>query len=193
MVTFKAIAKLPYYIHQNFNVLYKAEAWWYMLVISIFEFPIIKDFYRMNNLPVYHVQHINLLQGSTFFLPNSVGVNIQQSVSPQASEKVFIKHTPNAFLSTGLADELFQNGINHIVICGMMSHMCIDTTVRAAHDLGFSVTVLEDACTTKDLFWDGILIPATIVQNTFMASLNGIFAQVLQTDKFLENTKHFKQ
>jgi nicotinamidase-related amidase len=151
------------------------------------------DFYRMNKLPVYHVQHINLLQGSTFFLPNSVGVKIQQSVSPQASERVFIKHTPNAFLSTGLADELLQNGIHHIVICGMMSHMCIDTTVRAAHDLGFSVTVLEDACTTKDLFWDGILIPATIVQNTFMASLNGIFAQVLQTDKFLENTKHFKQ
>lgn len=149
------------------------------------------NFYRMNNLPVYYVQHINIQKGSTFFLPNSIGVKIHQSVSPQISEKVFVKHTPNAFFKTGLAEELLQNGIHHIVICGMMSHMCVDTTVRAAHDLGFSVTVIEDACTTKELLWDGVLIPATIVQNTFMASLNGVFAQVVQTDIFLENIINF--
>ncbi|AGK96102.1 cysteine hydrolase family protein [Clostridium pasteurianum] len=144
------------------------------------------DFYRMNGLAVYHVQHISIQQGATFFLPNSTGAEIHQSVLPKAGEKVFVKHTPNAFLKTGLSEELLQNNIHHIVICGMMSHMCIDTTVRAAHDLGFLVTVLEDACTTKDLLWHGTAIPAQIVHNTFMASLNGVFAQVMQTDKFLE-------
>lgn len=150
------------------------------------------DFYRINNLSVYYVQHINIQQGSTFFLPNSIGVKIHQSVSPQVSEKVFVKHTPNAFFRTGLAEELHEKGIQHITICGMMSHMCVDTTVRAAHDLGFSVTVLEDACTTKELLWNGVVIQATTVQNTFMASLNGVFAQVMQTDKFLENAKNLK-
>lgn len=148
------------------------------------------DFYRMNGLLVYHVQHISIQQGATFFLPNSTGAEIHQSVLPKAGEKVFVKHTPNAFLKTGLSKELLQNNIQHIVICGMMSHMCIDTTVRAAYDLGFLVTVLEDACTTKDLLWDGAAIPAQIVHNTFMASLNGVFAQVMQTDKFLESVKN---
>lgn len=87
---------------------------------------------------------------------------------------------------TGLKNELHQNHIKNIVICGMMTHMCIDTTVRAAFDLGFSITVLEDACTTKNLLWNGVFIPAFIVQNTFMASLNGTFAKVIKTDEFLK-------
>ncbi|WP_242949710.1 isochorismatase family protein [Clostridium pasteurianum] len=122
-------------------------------------------------------------------MPNSIGVKIHQSVLPQAGEKVFVKHSLNAFLKTGLSEELLRNNILHIVICGMMSHMCIDTTVRAAHDLGFLVTVLEDACNTKDLLWNGAAITAQMVHNTFMASLNGVFAQVMHTDKFLENVK----
>lgn len=147
------------------------------------------NFYRINNLPVYFIKHISIEQGSTFFLNNSIGAEIHQSVSPLASEKVFIKHTPNAFFETGLADELRRNCIHNIVICGMMTHMCIDTTVRAARDLGFSTTVLEDACTTKDLSWNGVSIPAAIVQNTFMSSINGSFAQVIKTDEFLKNNK----
>lgn len=147
------------------------------------------DFYRANNLPVYFIKHISIEQGATFFLNNSIGAEIHRSVSPLANEKVFIKHTPNAFFGTGLADELRRNYIHNIVICGMMTHMCIDTTVRAARDLGFSTTLLEDACTTKDLSWNGISVPAAIVQNIFMSSINGSFAQVIRTDEFLKRNK----
>lgn len=143
------------------------------------------DFFRRANLPVYHIQHINTREGATFFLPDSEGAEIRQIAAPLPDEKVFIKHAPNSFLNTGLADELSKNNIQQLIICGMMSHMCIDTTVRAAQDYNFAVTVLEDACTTKDLSWDGKVIPAETVHNTIMASLNGTFAKVLKTDRFL--------
>ncbi|SHO52938.1 cysteine hydrolase family protein [Anaerocolumna xylanovorans] len=141
------------------------------------------NFFRNAKMPVYHVQHVSGGEGATFFLPDTNGAEIHKSVTPLAEEKVFVKHAPNAFYNTGLSGELLSNGINHLVICGMMSHMCIDTTVRAAWDYGFSVTVLEDACTTMDLVLkNGAVIPAETVHNTFMASLNGTFAKVLQAD-----------
>lgn len=148
------------------------------------------EFFRSRNMPVFHVKHISIRQGATFFLSDSQGAEIHQSVTPKNGEKVIIKHFPDAFLQTGLADELLQQNMNHLVICGMMSHLCIDTTVRAAQNFGFSVTLLEDACTTKDLVWHDTEIPAETVHNTIMASLNGVFAQVLPTNQYIENMEN---
>ena len=148
------------------------------------------EFFRKSSLPVYHIQHINTRPNATFFLPDSEGSKIHHSVYPLTEEKIFIKHAPNSFFDTGLADELLQKEIQHLVICGMMSHMCIDTTVRAAKDYGFTLTVLEDACTTKDLVWNGVTIPAQTVHNTIMASLNGTFANVIKTDDFILEFKN---
>jgi len=143
------------------------------------------DYFRKRGLPVYHVQHINKEEGASFFLPDTVGAEIHASVKPQRGEKVFVKHAPNSFFDTGLADELAKKQIDHITVCGMMSHMCIDTMVRAARDFGLTTTVLHDACTTKDLKWGQTMIPAQIVHNAFMASLHGIFANVISTEEFL--------
>ena len=145
------------------------------------------DHYRSKELPVYHVQHINTRAGATFFLPDTEGANIHDMVKPMAGEKVFVKNVPNSFFNTGLADELTEKEIDQITVCGMMSHMCIDTTVRAAKDFGFITTVLHDACTTKDMIWDHQVIPAETVHKTFMASLQGIFADVVSTDDFLKS------
>ena len=68
----------------------------------------------------------------------------------------------------------------------MMTHMCIDTTVRAARDLGYKNILVSDACTTKDLEWNSIKIPAETVQNVYMASLNGKFAHVIKTEEYFK-------
>jgi nicotinamidase-related amidase len=68
-----------------------------------------------------------------------------------------------------------------------MSHMCVDTTVRSAKAQGYSVLLLGDACTTKDLFWNGEHVPAHTVHGAFMAALNGTFAKVVDTAE-LEKT-----
>ena len=61
----------------------------------------------------------------------------------------------------------------------MMTHMCVDTTVRAAMDYGYEVDVAADACATKDLEWNGQVIPAATVQQVFLASLEGVFARIV--------------
>jgi Amidases related to nicotinamidase len=137
--------------------------------------------FRALGLPVIHVQHVNLREGAAFFLPDTEGVRIHEALTPQEGEYLVVKHAPSSFYQTGLDEILEWNHITSIVVCGMMSHMCIDTTVRAAKDYGLAVTLLEDACTTKDLVWNGEVLPAEIVHKTFMAALNGMFANVIET------------
>jgi nicotinamidase-related amidase len=143
-------------------------------------------FFRDKNMPVCHIRHVNLRDGAVTFLPDSFRAEIHESVAPIYGESVIVKHYPSAFLKTGLADELKRHEIGQLVICGMMSHMCIDTTVRAAMDYGFTVTLLEDACTTKDLIWNDQIIPAETVHRAFMAALDGMFARVITTEEFMD-------
>lgn len=136
--------------------------------------------FRERGLPVIHVQHISSHNG-TFFLPDTEGARIHKNLTPLEDEVLIVKHDPNSFLRTNLADILRENEITGVVICGMMSHMCIDTTVRACYDYGLDVILLDDACATLDLTWNGKTIPAETVHNTFMASLDGVFARVIKT------------
>jgi len=137
-------------------------------------------FFRSKNLPIFHIQHISLQDGAAFFLPDTNGCKIYQSVLPEQGESVIIKHTPDSFSQTDLHERLTAQNIKRLYICGMMSHMCIDTSVRAAKLLGYSVCVLENACATKDLVWNGETIADDMVHKTFMASLRGTFAEVIK-------------
>src|SRR5262245_31704034 len=93
--------------------------------------------FRERRLPVVHVQHVSLRPTATFFLPDTEGVKIHASVAPVGDETVIQKHFPNGFRETRLLEHLRQAGIQELVIAGMMTHMCIDATTRAAADLGF--------------------------------------------------------
>ena len=143
---------------------------------------VLADF-RKEKFLVIHVQHINTRPDATFFLPGTDGVRIHKNLTPLAAEHLVIKHAPNSFLGTDLLQMIQENGITELVICGMMSHMCVDTTVRACMDYDLPVTLLEDACATKNLSIHGQIIPAETVQDTFMAALNGMFAKVIQTSE----------
>ena len=144
------------------------------------------DFFRAKQWPVFHVRHINNNINAAFFASAGPGSEIYQLVAPLAAEAVIVKHKPNSFYETDLAERLRAGGIDSLIICGMMSHMCIDTTTRACKDFGIKVTLLEDACATKDLRFNEKTIPAETVHNTFMASLNGMFATVITTTEFLK-------
>ncbi len=142
------------------------------------------EHFRARGLPVFHVQHLSLAPGATFFVPGTDGAGIHGSVAPLAGETVIVKHAPNAFFETGLHQMLKERGIDRLVVCGMMSHMCVDTTVRAARDHGLSVTLLWDACATRDLEWQGQVIPAQTVHGAYMAALDGRFAKVVSVEEY---------
>jgi nicotinamidase-related amidase len=150
----------------------------------------ILDFFRSKNLPLFHIQHIFLRPDAPFFAPGTEGAKIHESVAPHPEETVIQKHYPNSFRDTPLLDFLHKADIENVVICGMMSHMCIDATVRAAVDYGFNCTVIEDACTCPSLSTRGRTIPAIDVHDAFMAALGSSYATLETTNSFLENAEN---
>jgi nicotinamidase-related amidase len=138
--------------------------------------------FRLAGRPVLHIQHLATRPGATFFLPGTEGAELHASVAPAAGEPVIQKHFPNSFRETALLKHLRGLGITELTIAGMMTHMCIDTTVRAAFDLGFACRLAQDACATRDLRGAGEIVPAGQVQAAFLAALDGTFAQVLPVE-----------
>jgi nicotinamidase-related amidase len=137
--------------------------------------------WRKEGMPVVHVQHFSVRSGATFFIPGTPGVEIHAGVAPRDGEAVIEKNFPNAFRATRLLAALQAGAVDQLVIAGMMTHMCIDTTVRAAFDLGFKCTLAHDACATRALSFDGATLPAAQVHGAFVAALNGIFADARTT------------
>ncbi|MCK9202724.1 MAG: cysteine hydrolase [Gallionella sp.] len=139
--------------------------------------------FRRKSLPVIHVQHISTRPGATFFVPETSGVEIHPSVSPRAGETIIQKNFPNSFRDTPLLQHLRDSDISRLIIAGMMTQMCVDSTVRAAADLGFACSLAHDACATKALSFGGVTVPAESVQAAFVAALNGLFAKVQSVDE----------
>lgn len=142
------------------------------------------DSSRRRKFPIIHVQHISVHPEATFFLPDTEGVKIHKSVEPQEEDIVVTKHHPNAFRETELLEILQHNNIDDIFFCGMMTHMCVDSTVRAAYDLGIEATVLFDACATRDLVFGNTTVKAADVQAAYLAALEEPFANVWYTEDF---------
>jgi nicotinamidase-related amidase len=141
--------------------------------------------FREKNLPLVHIQHLSTRPGASFFIPETEGVEIHAAVSPSGDEWVVQKHFPNSFRETGLLGRLQQKGADHVVIAGMMTHMCVDATARAAFDLGFQCTVLHDACATRELFFEDVTVPARQVHAAFLAALGAVYAKVVGTEELI--------
>jgi len=148
--------------------------------------------FRENNWPTLHIQHISAQKGATFFLPDTSGAEIHESIKPLEQETVIQKHYPNSFRETDLYDHLTGAAIKNVVICGAMSHMCIDATTRAAADLGFSCVVVHDGCATRDLEFEGKTIPANDVHAAFMSALGMGYARMLGFKDFLSYADKLK-
>jgi nicotinamidase-related amidase len=139
--------------------------------------------FRVSGEPVVHIQHVWDADDAEFMRPGTAGVEIHESVTPAAGEQVIQKAHPNSFLDTPLEAALRAGGVEHLVVCGMMTSMCVDATVRAAVDLGFEATVAHDACATSDLAFAGEQIPARQVHGAFLAALGDGYAAVRATDE----------
>lgn len=144
------------------------------------------DKFREENLPIIHIQHISTRAGATFFLPNTFGAEIHENVRPKENEKIIIKNFPNSFRDTDLLEYLKSENISDLVVCGMMTHLCVDTTVRAAKDLGFDITLIADAVATKDLEIFGKRVYASEVNLSFLAALNYFFSNVITFVDYLK-------
>ena len=146
-------------------------------------------FFREAHLPRVHIQHISTRPTATFFLPNTEGVRTHANVQPLEGETVYEKHVPNSFRETPLLAHLRREQIERVVIAGMMTHMCVDATVRAAFDFGYQCLVAEDACATRALTHAGQTVSAEDVQRSFLAALNGTYGKVLSVEEIVAEMK----
>jgi len=131
-----------------------------------------------------HIQHISLKPDATFFLRGDSGSDIHDSVAHFEGEPIVYKHYPNSFRETNLLELLKSWGVERVVITGMMTHMCVDATTRAAADLGFQVIIVEDACTTRDLNYGDTVIPAEHVHKAFLAALKS-YGKVMKSEEII--------
>jgi nicotinamidase-related amidase len=131
-----------------------------------------------------HIQHISTEPDATFFISGDRGTDIHDSAAHFEGEPIVYKHEPNSFLNTNLLELLRGWEIERVVITGMMTHMCVDATARAASDFGFQVILAEDACATRDLKYGDTIIPAEHVHKAFLAALKS-YGRVMKSEQII--------
>lgn len=140
---------------------------------------------RRNGTAIFHIRHVMASDAAPFFLPGSAGSEIHDSVQPLGSEEIIEKGRPNSFKDTRLEALLRDRNVDQVTLCGAMSQMCVDATARAAADMGFKVTVAQDACAAAAVTHDGIDVPAEMVHAAIMAPLAASYATVQPTRECL--------
>jgi nicotinamidase-related amidase len=103
---------------------------------------------RRAGAPIFLARHIGP-PGSPIE-PGSPLTQLVQELVLQGDEVVFEKTRPNAFVMTDLADRLQACGSKGVVIAGMKTQYCVDSTCRAARDLGFDTVLIADGHTCTD-------------------------------------------
>jgi len=143
------------------------------------------DYFRKNKLPIAHIQHLSVDHNHSIFIPGTLGAEIHENVKPLKEEKLIQKHYPNSFRETDLFEYLKANDVTDVVITGMMTHMCIDATTRAAKDFGLNCTVIGDACASRDMEIGGNVVKAKDVHNAFLAALAFFYATITSTEEYI--------
>jgi len=113
------------------------------------------------------------------------GGEIHKLVQPLKNELVISKNSANCFKDTELYDYLVAHHIKKLVICGMMTHMCVEAAIRAGSDYGFECLVISDACATRALEYNGIKVSAEEVQTSTFSTLSGSYAKVMDVEEFM--------
>ena len=129
---------------------------------------------RASGNPVIFIQH-----------KASTGMEINELVAPQPGEKIFVKEEVNSFLGTGLKEYIDSLAIDALVICGMQTQMCVEAAVRAAHDYGYHVILLHDACATRNLNFGNREVAAADVHASTLATLKS-YGTILSVAEWIE-------
>jgi nicotinamidase-related amidase len=145
--------------------------------------------YRQHKKPVIHVHHASTEESSPL-RADSPGYQVKREATPINGETIFVKHVNSAFIGTNLEAHLREQSISSVTIVGATTDHCCSTTARMAANLGFEVLYICDALWTLDKFMpDGTRVPAQLVHDVNIASLNGEFAEILTTKTLLERIR----
>lgn len=134
---------------------------------------------RAAGAPVIHVVNDGG-EGTPYDIGAEIG-RIHPDVAPADGEPTVIKMTPNAFHDTDLGQRVQTAGRDHLIVVGFMTHMCVEFTSQGGFLAGQHVTVVADACATRDLEVCGRTVPAQQLHDSALAAINDLFGVVVAT------------
>ena len=138
---------------------------------------------RESGTLVVHVQHARREPGKGGFQQGTPGFEIHPAVAPVPGEPRVVKHTASSFHETELDAILKVAGIDTVVVCGMQTQKCCDTTARAAKALGYRCYFVTDAVETFDLTGpDGQVVDRDEIARVTFATLHNGFAEVVSLE-----------
>jgi nicotinamidase-related amidase len=141
--------------------------------------------FRAAGLPVIHVHHHGTDPRDTFH-KDAPGAAVLPVAAPLPGEVVLIKSTSSAFAGTDLAARLTAMGNPAVVFAGGAANFCVNSTTRAAGDMGLVASVAEDALINfSTRLRDGRRVAADEVLALTLADLDGEFARVVPTATIL--------
>ena len=131
---------------------------------------------RASNTPVIYVQH-NGPAGAPH-APGEPGWAIHPAIAPRSGETIVQKTTPDSFYQTTLKVELAAKDIEQLVIAGIQTDYCVDTTCRRAASEGYTVTLVSDAHST----WGDSGLSAQQIIDHHNQVLGNWFAKLVTTE-----------
>lgn len=128
--------------------------------------------------PIIHVMHDGG-QGSSYDITTSIG-QICEHVAPIQGEAVVVKNTPNAFVNTNLGELVDQAGNQQIIVIGFMTHMCVTFTSEGGFLRGNEVTVVADACATRNIYTELVTVTAENLHQSALATISDLYGVVVK-------------
>ncbi|NIF49932.1 isochorismatase family protein [Enterobacter sp. Ap-1006] len=129
---------------------------------------------------IFHVDEDDVFSLASGFVTPMPFLRHQPAVS-------FQKHVHNAFTGTGLDHWLRARDINHLIICGIRTEQCCETTARVASDLGYRVSFVSEAMLTFPMTWKGVTLDAATLRHRTETVLAGRFAEIQTVAECLES------
>ncbi len=141
---------------------------------------------RDTDTPVIHVQH-DAGPATPYDVKARIG-QISDEVAPRAGEIVITKAYPSSFEKTGLNAELVKLGRSNLVIAGFMTHVCVNSTTRAAFNHGYKPTVVASATATRSLPNPiGGFLSAQQVHDGALTALADMFSIVVPAAEYIRD------
>ena len=141
--------------------------------------------FRKRGMAIFHIRHASREPGSALRVDRSGHAPIDEA-KEWGGEPVLVKHVNSAFIGTDLEGRLLKGGFRTLVIAGITTNHCVETTTRMAGNLGFDARLVEDACYTFDRTgFDGRREAAEDIHRMTLSNLNGEFATIETTDAVL--------
>ncbi len=143
--------------------------------------------FRKAHLPIIHVKHDSISPSSPLH-PSKAGNEVEDYAKPLTTnnEPLLHKSVNSGFIGTDLEKRLRAQNTSTLVIVGLTTNHCCETTARMAGNLGFNVLFVRDATATFDRHFEGKTIAANDVHFNTLANLNEEFATIVTSKEVLE-------